>query len=96
MTDDAMMRLCDAMREQYGAGVEFELSLGELVGRYRRAFDRRQQDAEAARLLPLGREVAAERLHVHIVDRQGRIDILVRSNKCVRQPLSVQRGLGGA
>lgn len=64
MTDEAMMRLCDAMRDQYGAGVEFELSLGELVGRYRRAFDRRQQDAEAARLLPLGREVAAERLHV--------------------------------
>jgi hypothetical protein len=65
MTDDAMMRLCDAMREQYGAGVEFELSLGELVGRYRRAFDRRQQDAEAARLLPLGPKVAAVRQRCH-------------------------------
>ena len=64
MTDDAMMRLCDAMREQYGAGVEFELSLGELVGRYRREFDRRQQDAEAARLLPLGPDACMERLGV--------------------------------
>ena len=62
MTDEAMVHLCDAMREQYGAGVEFELTLGELVGRYRRAYDQRQRDAEAAKLLPLGREVAAERL----------------------------------
>lgn len=65
MTDEAMVRLCDAMREQYGAGVEFELSLGELVGRYRRAYDQRQRDAEAARLLPLGAGVVAERQHCH-------------------------------
>ena len=73
MTDDAMMRLCDAMREQYGAGVEFELSLGELVGRYRRAFDRRQQDAQAADLLPkCGPKVAAvcQRCHRSTIYRR--------------------------
>ncbi len=62
-SDEAMRQLCDAMRE-IGAGVEFEISLGELVGRYRAAHDRRMRDAEAARLLPLGRDVAAERLQV--------------------------------
>lgn len=65
MTDEAMVRLCDAMREQYGAGAEFELSLGELVGRYRRAYDQRQRDAEAARLLPLGVAVVKERQGCH-------------------------------
>lgn len=64
MTDEAMASLCDAMRSQYGAGAEFELSLGELVGRYRRAHDQRMRDAQAAELLPLGRDVAAERLSV--------------------------------
>ena len=64
MTDEAMIHLCDAMREQYGAGVEFELTLGELVGRYRRAYDQRQRDAEAAKLLPLGWPVVCERLGV--------------------------------
>lgn len=62
-TDEAMARLCEAMRD-FGAGVEFELSLGELVGRYRRAHEARMRDAQAAELLPLGREVAAERLRV--------------------------------
>ena len=64
MTDTHMAALCEAMHDQYGAGAEFELALGELVGRYRRAHDARMRDAEAARLLPLGREVAAERLQV--------------------------------
>jgi hypothetical protein len=63
MTDTAMSALCEAMRD-YGAGVEFELQLGELVGRYRRAHDARMRDAEAARLLPLGPDVVAERLGV--------------------------------
>lgn len=66
MTDEAMVRLCEAMREQYGAGVEFELTLGELVCRYRRAYDQRQRDAEAARLLPQhGIAVVKERQHCH-------------------------------
>jgi len=64
MTDEAMTKLCEAMHSQYGAGAEFELALGDLVGRYRAAHDQRMRDAEAAQLLPLGREVAAERLGV--------------------------------
>ena len=65
MTDTHMAALCEAMHDQYGAGAEFELALGELVGRYRRAHDARMRDAEAARLLPLGVDVAKERLGVH-------------------------------
>lgn len=64
MTDKAMHELCDAMRQTYGAGVEFELALGELVGRYRIAHEARMRDAQAADLLCLGRTVAAERLKV--------------------------------
>ena len=68
MTDEAMVRLCEAMRDQYGAGVEFELSLGELIGRYRQAHDRRMRDAEAAKLLPThGADAVAERQHCHRV-----------------------------
>jgi len=67
MTDEAMLKLCEAMRGQYGAGDEFELQLGELVGRYRRAHDARMRDAEAARLLPLGAEIVAERQGCHRV-----------------------------
>ncbi|WP_143014558.1 hypothetical protein [Pseudoxanthomonas sp. CF125] len=64
MTDEAMSKLSDAMREKFGAGVEFELALGELVGRYRRAHDAAMRDQQAAELLPLGRNVAAIRLGV--------------------------------
>lgn len=64
MTDKAMLELSEAMRQQYGAGVEFELALGELVGRFRIAHEARMRDAQAADLLPLGRVIAAERLHV--------------------------------
>lgn len=64
MTDKAMQDLCEQMRSQYGAGVEFELALGELVGRYRLAHEARMRDAQAADLLPLGRVIAAERLQV--------------------------------
>lgn len=67
MTDKAMLELCEAMRSQYGAGAEFELALGELVGKFRRAHDRRMQDVEAARLLPLGAEVVALRQGCHRV-----------------------------
>lgn len=63
-TDEAMQTLCEAMRTDHGGGVDFEIELGELVGRYRLAHDRRMRDAEAARLLPLGREVASQRLNV--------------------------------
>lgn len=61
--DDAMVRLCEEMRT-VGGGAEFELALGELVGRHLVAHDRRMRDVQAANLLPLGPEVAAERLGV--------------------------------
>lgn len=62
--DDLMQQLCEALRTECGAGPEFELSLGDLVGRYRQAHDKRMRDAQAAELLPLGRMEAAERLQV--------------------------------
>jgi len=61
--DQAMARLCAAM-ESCGGGVEFELALGEMVGRFQREHERRMRDAQAADLLALGRMVAAERLSV--------------------------------
>lgn len=44
--------------------VELELALGELIGRFRRKREAAIRDQEAARLLPLGYKVAAERLGV--------------------------------
>lgn len=64
MTDEAITKLCEAMRERHGAGIEFELALGDLVGRYRRAHDAAMRDQEAARLLPMGPEIARNRLGV--------------------------------
>lgn len=63
-SDEVMAALCEAMLAEFGAGVEFEISLGDLVGRYRAEHDKRMRDAQAADLLPLGRMVAAERLKV--------------------------------
>ena len=63
-SDEAMLKLCDAMRADYGAGPEFELSLGELVGRYRLAHEKRMRDAQAAELLPTGWRGVAERFGV--------------------------------
>ncbi|KAF1692671.1 hypothetical protein CSC64_06695 [Pseudoxanthomonas koreensis] len=59
-----MVLLCEAAAAELGAGWEFELALGELVGKARREHERRMRDAQAAELLPLGRVVAAERLGV--------------------------------
>ena len=64
-SNDAIGELCAALQAEIGAGVEFELDLGELIGKYRRKHDRAMIDAETARLLPLGVEVAAERKHCH-------------------------------
>jgi hypothetical protein len=44
--------------------LDFELSLGEFVGKWLRKKDQAIRDREAAELLPLGREVAAARLKV--------------------------------
>lgn len=43
---------------------ELQLGLGEVVGSFRRRRDAAIRDQEAARLLPLGRRVAATRLGV--------------------------------
>ena len=63
-TDEAMVALCESMRNEYGGGDEFELDLGELIGRYRAAHERRMRDAEAAKLLPNGWREVAERFGV--------------------------------
>lgn len=62
---ELMDELCKAMRAEYGAGDGFEIEVGELIGKYRRKHDRAMVDAETARLLPLGVDVAAERKHCH-------------------------------
>jgi len=41
-----------------------EVELGEALGRFRRRREAEIRDREAAELLPLGREIAAERLGV--------------------------------
>lgn len=51
-SNEAMRKLCELLAAEIGAGAEFEVDLGELVGRYRRAHDQQVRDAEAARLLP--------------------------------------------
>lgn len=63
-SDAAMTALCESLADEIGAGADFELALGELVGRYRAQFALRVRDRMAADLLPLGRVVAAERLGV--------------------------------
>lgn len=82
MTDKAMLELSEAMRQQYGAGAEFELALGELIGRYRRAHEQRMKDIQAASLLPLGAEVVAIRQHCHKSTVYRRVS---RANKVARQ-----------
>lgn len=61
MTDEAMVKLCEAMRDQYGAGAEFELALGRLVGVYRAAHDRNVRDMQIAQLIPHGVDSVCER-----------------------------------
>jgi hypothetical protein len=63
-SNQAMEALIEVMRVEYGAGPEFELELGVLVGRCREQHNRRMRDAQAADLLHLGRDKVAERLGV--------------------------------
>lgn len=65
-SDEAMGKLCEVLAAEIGAGAEFEVELGELIGKYRRKHDRAMLDAEADRLLPsLGIAVAVERIGAH-------------------------------
>lgn len=63
-TDEAVNNLCEVMSAKYGAGDGFRESLMDMVAKVREAHERRMRDAQAAELLPLGREVAAARLNV--------------------------------
>ena len=63
-TDEAIDALCEVMAAKYGADTDFRQSLVGMVAKVREAHGRRMRDAQAAELLPLGREVAAERLGV--------------------------------
>lgn len=64
-SDEAMGKLCESLAAEIGAGVDFQLDLGELIGRYRRRHERNMLEVEAARLLPNGAEVVAERQRCH-------------------------------
>jgi hypothetical protein len=88
-TDEAISRLCEVMAAKYGHDPDFEMALGELVGRVRVAFDRRMRDAEAARLLPLGASVVAERQGCHRVTayrRARRAKIVARKSPGATNP----------
>lgn len=61
-SNEAMDALCTAMLRESGAGDEFGLALGELVGRFRRKHERTILAMEAARLLPLGADVVVQRM----------------------------------
>lgn len=64
-SNEAMQRLCELLNAEIGAGADFELDLGELVGRYRRRHERHMQEVEADKLLPTyGPDNTAERLGV--------------------------------
>lgn len=58
--DNEMMALSVAI----DGDLEFELSLGELVGKHLRKRERAIRDQEAARLLPLGPDAVMDRLGV--------------------------------
>ena len=63
--NEAVSELCGALDTELGKDDDFDLALGELIGKRRRRHDLAMRDAEAARLLPLGAEVVAERQHCH-------------------------------
>lgn len=63
-TDDCINNLCEVMAAKYGADSDFREALHGMVAKVREAHERRMRDAQAAELLPLGREIAAERLGV--------------------------------
>lgn len=88
-TDDAMLKLSEAMRVEYGAGDEFDIALGELVGKQRAVHDKRMRDAQAAELLPLGAEVAATRQHCHRSTVYRRVS---RFQKVARQTTTATKG----
>lgn len=63
-SDELLQQLIEKLAAEGCVTGDFEAAVIGMVGRLRIARDRAIRDMEAARLLPLGREVAAERLHV--------------------------------
>ena len=63
-SSDAIGELCGALDTEMGRDAAFDIALGELIGKRRREHDKHMREAEASKLLPLGPEVAAERLGV--------------------------------
>ena len=82
-SDEAMMHLCESLAQEIGAGADFELDMGELIGKYRRRFSRAMAEQEAAKLLPLGAEIAAERQHCHRATVYRRAMRAIRARKIV-------------
>lgn len=63
-SDDLLIQLMESLSAEGCETAGDEPRMIELVHKMRRARDLAIRDREAARLLPLGRAVAAERLHV--------------------------------
>ena len=63
--------------------VRLEVELGEALGRFRTHHARAMLESQAAELLPLGGEVAAERLGCH---RSTVYRLVSRFQKVARQP----------
>lgn len=63
-SDELLIKLIESLAAEGCVTADFEASVIGMVGKIRIARDRAIRDMEAARLLPLGREIAAERLHV--------------------------------
>ena len=71
-----------ALIEAIDGDDEFQIDLGDLVGRFIRKRDAAIRDMEAARLLPLGAEVVAIRQSCHRSTVYRRVS---RANKVARQ-----------
>lgn len=63
-SDELLIKLIESLAAEGCAVGDFEADVIGMVGRMRKVRDRAIRDMEAARLLPLGRGVACERLGV--------------------------------
>ncbi len=82
-SDEAIRTACESLAPGIGAAAlaDMAVEVRILANRYLRESEQREQDAEAARLLHLGAEVAAERQHCHratIYRRAERAKIVAR------------------
>ena len=75
-SDAAKFQYLDALAAEYGADAarDFKVELDVLERRYTRECEGRNRDQEAARLLPLGAGVVAERQGCHRATAYRRAD----------------------